>query len=244
MQAEEKLQGFVLKRQPLGEADLLVTWYTRQRGKIRTLAVAGLRSKSKLSFGLNPGVEAALRIVGKSTNLSYRLIGVEPLRTVLQNYTEANSVMLLWLMELLLKSTPDDEANPRLYEVFLETVTLLEDARFSEGLGNRWQFYSGAKVLAELGWPIELPMNLDTSKSPRGEEFEQDYFYAKSLWSGLSSAEVSLARQYLEIPSSTFFHLETHPSEDKKLAGFMDQYISYHLDRNIRSKQVWNAIIE
>jgi len=44
----ERAEGFVLRCQPVTESSLIITWYTRECGKLRTLAKGARRRKSPL----------------------------------------------------------------------------------------------------------------------------------------------------------------------------------------------------
>ena len=48
MSRETKLTGIILKKQPLNESDEIITFYTKENGKIRALAKSVKSSKSKL----------------------------------------------------------------------------------------------------------------------------------------------------------------------------------------------------
>ena len=45
---EIKHTGIILKKQPLGEADELITLFTKEQGKVRVLAKSVKSAKSKL----------------------------------------------------------------------------------------------------------------------------------------------------------------------------------------------------
>src|SRR6266403_3605158 len=44
----ERAEGIVLRRQPVTESSLLITWFTREFGKLKTLAKGARRAKSPM----------------------------------------------------------------------------------------------------------------------------------------------------------------------------------------------------
>ena len=55
-------EALILKHVPFGEADLLVTFFTRERGKIRAVARGARRSNSKLVGHLEPLTQVNLSL--------------------------------------------------------------------------------------------------------------------------------------------------------------------------------------
>ena len=55
-------EALILKHVPFGEADLLVTFFTRERGKIRAVARGARRSNSKLVGHLEPLTQVNLSV--------------------------------------------------------------------------------------------------------------------------------------------------------------------------------------
>ena len=53
-------EALTLKKFPMGEADLLVTLYTRERGKVRAIARGARRSTSKLVGHFEPLTQVKL----------------------------------------------------------------------------------------------------------------------------------------------------------------------------------------
>ena len=55
-------EALILRHAPFGEADLLVTFFTRQRGKVRAVARGARRSNSKLVGHLEPLTQVSLSL--------------------------------------------------------------------------------------------------------------------------------------------------------------------------------------
>ena len=63
-------EALTLKQDPFGEADLLVTLFSRERGKLRAVAKGARRSSSKLVGHLEPITHVRLSL-SRGRNLDY-----------------------------------------------------------------------------------------------------------------------------------------------------------------------------
>lgn len=235
MRVDSKLTGFVLKRQQLGEADLLVTWFTREQGKLRTVAAAGARSGSRLSFGLNPGFEASLRVVGRGSGSMYKLAGVTIQQQLLKIEDETRMLALAWLLELVLRSTPDEEGNVDFYDRVVSGFKLLNSPEFSRQYVHTWQFFLGFSIVEILGWSLDL-RRVEESSSFFGGNVGKDRAKVEKL--------VLRAGAILESGGQDMFRLTSEADLDKSLAQAMNDYIGFQLDRKIHAKNVGDVIME
>ena len=62
-----RAEALVLRSAPLGEADLLVTLFTREAGKVRAVAKGARRSTAKLVGHLEPLTVTSLALSGAAT---------------------------------------------------------------------------------------------------------------------------------------------------------------------------------
>ena len=63
-------EGLTIKKSPIGEADFVVTFFTRERGKVRTVAKGARRSTSKMVGHLEPLTQVRL-LLSQGRNLDY-----------------------------------------------------------------------------------------------------------------------------------------------------------------------------
>jgi DNA repair protein RecO (recombination protein O) len=106
---------------PLGEADLLVTLYTRERGKLRAVAKGARRSDSKLVGHLEPLTRVRLSLA-TGRNLDYvtqaQVIGnFTPLKNDLTGISKG-----FYLAELVDGFGSEASPNPPLYQLAVETL--------------------------------------------------------------------------------------------------------------------------
>jgi Recombination protein O N terminal/Recombination protein O C terminal len=124
MPRETSYLSIILKKQPLNEADELVTAFSREAGKIRALAKSSKSAKSKLQHGLQVLFLVKMGLAG--SNLP-KIIGVEVLETFadIRNNLEASKIAF-YALELLLKFTADEHKNEKLFDLYLEFFGFLD----------------------------------------------------------------------------------------------------------------------
>ena len=112
-----RARGFVLRRHDLGEADRILTLYTREHGKRRAVAKAVRKPQSRLAghielFSLADMylvVGANLDVLTQATALTtYPQLAAD-----LERFAQAS-----WAAETLDRLTPESEADSHLFDVF------------------------------------------------------------------------------------------------------------------------------
>lgn len=97
-------QAVVLDREPVGEADCLITFLTEQHGKLKARAKSSRKIQSKLSAHLEPGTLTTVRLVEQhglrvADSLMDKRLGIAPnhLRIISELLGEAHQDRHLWL---------------------------------------------------------------------------------------------------------------------------------------------------
>lgn len=119
------ISGLLLKRQPLREADEILTVWSWERGKIR-LVVRGLRrNRSRLKAAVLPLAWMEYRVVcGRGLPL---VIGTRIVRSYGVITTEfGRAALVLALFELVLRLTADEASNQELSLLLRECLEYLE----------------------------------------------------------------------------------------------------------------------
>ncbi len=123
MSREFSCTAIVLKKQPFHESDELITFFTRERGKVRALAKSIKLPKSRLQSRLQSLFLVNLRLAGGHLP---KVIGAEPgevfagLREDLDCLKPA-----FYAAELALKFTPDEQKNEPLFELLVGFLDFL-----------------------------------------------------------------------------------------------------------------------
>ncbi len=118
-------EALTLNKVPMGEADLLVTLYTRERGKVRAIARGARRSNSKLVGHFEPLTQVKLSLA-QGRNLDYVtqaqvLDGFGSLKENLGAITKG-----LYLAELVDGFGSEANPNQSLYRLVLDALQAIE----------------------------------------------------------------------------------------------------------------------
>jgi DNA repair protein RecO (recombination protein O) len=156
MSREQQVTGLVLKKQPLGEADELVTIFFAELGKMRVVAKAAKLPKSRLQFALQPLSVAQVVLVGRGS--LPQVIRAMPVTqfTVCMNDLER---LQLWyqVAELVLRFLPDHQPNDELYAAVLEFLAWLNNTDTVAALFPVGLIKCELAILAAVGHQFVLP---------------------------------------------------------------------------------------
>ncbi|MEK7681384.1 MAG: DNA repair protein RecO [Chloroflexota bacterium] len=116
-----KTEGIVLRRSDMGEADLLLTFYTPFYGKLRAVARGARRPSSKLA-GHVELLARGLFLLARGQNLDTfsQAECVEPFAALRDDLESVGRA--LYVAELLDRFTPDGAENRLLYQLLVETL--------------------------------------------------------------------------------------------------------------------------
>jgi DNA repair protein RecO (recombination protein O) len=228
-----KDEGVVLKTIPLGEADRIVTLFTRQNGRVRAVAKGIRKTKSRFGGRLEPYTRAAL-IVYRGRNLDTItsadiLTSFKNLRSDLSRLTAASA-----LAELVEKITPEREDAFDVYALLLAGLGTLES-----GCADTVVPAFLVKVLSTSGYHPQLRACAGCGRGGPLRAFssgiggavcdacggqDRDAF-------GLSSERIGLLSRLL----ASDFGLPAPESDSAEVTRALRRYAEYHLERPLRS---------
>ena len=126
-----RCEGLTLRKASIGEADLLVTFFTRDRGKVRAVAKGAKRSTSKLVGHLEPLTQVQLSMAYGRTldyvNQAQTVNNFAGLKSNLDAMTKA-----VYVAELVDGFGSEANPNPPLYNLALETLRAIDHHPDSE----------------------------------------------------------------------------------------------------------------
>lgn len=116
-----RAQGVVLKQTPIGEADRILTLYTRQMGKIRVVARGIRRTKSRLAGHLEPLTYARVSIAeGRSLNSITEAETLQNFSALRENLGHVSSA--IYISDLVDSFSEDGSPNAPVFELLLKTL--------------------------------------------------------------------------------------------------------------------------
>lgn len=117
-------EAVVLKRKNLGEADRLVTLFTKRFGKLTALAKGVRRITSRRAGSLEPATQGIFFFArGKNFDLITQVQPINSFLNARQNLARLTQInQILEIIDLL---TVDNQEHPDIYQILLDTLMLL-----------------------------------------------------------------------------------------------------------------------
>lgn len=150
-----KVEGIILKRSNRGEADKILTVFTRSLGKIRVIAKSVRKINSRKGGNVELFNQVSLYLV------KGKVIDIVVEATVINSFGSWRSDLkkigiAYYLCELVDKMLMEGQENNHIYQLLLDALTTLNKARLSQLILDFER-----KLLIELGFGV--PKELETS---------------------------------------------------------------------------------
>ena len=187
----ERAEGIVLRCQPVTETSLIVTWFTREFGKLKTLAKGARRAKSPMRGKLDLFYRDELlflRSRRSDLHLLHECFLEEP-HAALRMSVERVGVAS-YMCELVELAMAVEDANPKVFDLLEQGLEGVE-----EDVGAAAVIWFELQLLAACGW---APRWLEADGTNRMLQS-----LATAKWTAvqrvqLSGAQVAQAREVLE----------------------------------------------
>ncbi len=236
----QRLEAIVLKHSKFGEADQLLTVYSRERGKVRALAKGARKARSRKAGHLEPFTRVSLQIAtGKSLDIVTQAEAQDthsPLSADLQLLGYAS-----YVCELVDKFTPDEDENRGVYRLLRETLERLESESDAELVVR----YYEVRLLDLVGFRPELQHCLQCGRAIQAED---QYFATQhggvlcprcgksaAGASPISMPALKYLRHFQRSDYAAAGRAQLSPSVRLELETLMDQYMTYVLERALNS---------
>jgi DNA repair protein RecO (recombination protein O) len=238
MSRDKKYKAIILKKQPYGEGDEIITFFTKENGKLRVLAKSTKFAKSKLQYSLQTLFLVDLTIAGSSS--LPKVIGAEVKNTfanIRENFEAAKAAF--FALEVLIKFTPDEQKNEQLFGLFLDFFEFLNKAEIESNLFQNGFAKFKIEFLEALGLGITSPaISLSVMPSAVGFSNSRGGFILdenivdfipikKETYDNFSALkEIPLK----EIASNTALEVQ-------ELNDLLNSFLRYQLERDIKSER-------
>jgi DNA repair protein RecO (recombination protein O) len=123
-----RTEGIILKTQKYGEADLIVTCLTSDKGIISAFARSPRKTKSRFGSSLEPLTHSTISLWGKEQSLPKITQSdiINSFRQIRENYQDF--VNISKFIEILVSLTPSGIPNKRLFSFFLNMLHTAESS--------------------------------------------------------------------------------------------------------------------
>jgi len=241
-------EAIVLQTYPFKESDLVVSFLTRDQGKLRGIAKRARRPKSNFGSGLERLSQVKMSYFQRETRELVNLDSCELIRSqfgLLGDYGAA--VALDYLAEISEQLLPPGEANERYFRLLVAVLDYLR----SGTAGNVWRvatYFSLwatrlAGILPELHVCLECGNWLDNPEAREPAFFSR---YRTGLYCGhcrrgtelgktweLSLMSRDIAEEMLHSPVAQLTHVDWRRETAADLRHFLVRQIEHHIERRL-----------
>ena len=155
-------EAVVLNTLKLGEADKLVTFYTRNFGKVKAVAKGARKLKNKFGSSLEPFSRSHLVVYDKNSRFLYRLFQSDMIESFQKLRSDYEKILytsrFLTCLEAL---TPEGDPSPLIYDLLLKFLDSLKGER----IGARSIHLYKLKLLGYSGYEFSLDRCLKCQNS-------------------------------------------------------------------------------
>ena len=240
-------ESLVLKNLPFGEADLLVTLYSRESGKLKAVAKGARRSNSKMVGHFEPLTVAKLSLA-KGRNLDI-VKQVE----ITKNFSSLKSDLTtlargLYVAELVDGFGSEGSSNQLLYNLAVETLEAIQQHTSMELILRRFELH----LMRVSGFMPELFHCVDCRKplEPEHHRFSPDAGGTLCLncippgiqIRSLSLRALKVLRMLLRSRIADLPQLRAHESLEQEVKSLLGSTLSYWMDKEIRTNSFLNHL--
>ena len=242
MSRETNFHALILKKQHFGEADELITFYTKETGKVRGLAKSIRLQKSKLQSFLQALFYVEITLAKSRTASGIKKIikaqTLETFSNIRGNLPALKAVF--FVLEAVLKGTPDEHKNEKLFNLLLNFLTYCNQKKLAH------EFLEIALVKFNIMFLETIGLKV---REPQGKQGKNYYFSNfKGGWTtsnNVSDAiriEPEIFKQFLEIKQAEFLKIgNLHFHDIKILKNLVTHFLEYQLEREMKAKKYLNA---
>lgn len=236
-----RAEAIVLRHTDWGEADRLLTLYTRDQGKVRAVAKGARKINSRKAGHLEPFTRVKLQLArGRDLLIVTQAESLDAYQPLREDLTRMSAAA--YIVELLDRFVPDEEvAVPLLYRMLTETLARLA-AESDPWLPVR---YYEMRLLDFLGFRPQL---FECANCGR-DILPEDQFFSYSAGGvicprcgeglrGLHKASIEALKYLRHFQRSTYREAQrAHPEADtrREMETLMQGYFTHLLERELKT---------
>jgi DNA repair protein RecO (recombination protein O) len=242
-----RAEGLVLKNIFIGEADLLVTLYSRESGKLKAVVKGARRSNSKMVGHFEPLTVARLSVVkGRGLDIINQV-------EVTENYSPLKGELTtlargLYVAELIDGFGSEAVSNRQLYDLAIETLGAIQQHPSWELVLRRFELH----LMRVTGFMPELFHCVECRKplEPERHRFSLDGGGTLCLDCTPAGVQIrSLSLRALKVLRmlhgsriADLPQLHPHPPLEQEVKSLLGTAMGYWMDREIRTNSFLNHL--
>jgi len=236
-----RVSSLVIRQRNLGEADRIVTLYTRERGKLSAIAKGARRAHSKLAGGIQLFCHAQMQLAaGRSLEVVTQVQPVDVfyhLRSDMRRYAHAS-----YAAELLDALVEDEAPDSFLFDLLVAAFRGLDDGGDPPTLIHGFEL----KLLARLGYGPELTncviCSAEIGAAKAGFSVAQGGVMCGRCADSDGAAPLALAalramREMVELRLEELAERRLASSVGGELERILRPFVDYQLARPLRSAE-------
>ena len=244
-------EAVVLRTWPVQEADLIVSFFTRDYGRIKGIAKFALKSRKRFGGALEPMTLARAWFAERPRQELVRLDQLEILRSPLSAPVDhARMAVLSFFAEVLDESLPEHDPQDAVYRLL---VSVLDQTRAAQSEMAQPQFsgpwmaltYFSLWMTRLMGLLPDLAHCIVCGEALQAAEvsfnsFADGFFCAvhrTTNATALSTDSWQLAQRMLRAPAAAFAAEPWPRRRGQDLRRFTVQTLERHLERKLRSAE-------
>jgi len=238
-----KTEGIALKSQKYGEADLIVTFLTPDRGIISAFAKSPRKTKSRFGSSLEPLTHSNISLWGKEQSLAKLTQSdiINSFQKIRENYNDFVSISKL--IEILLALTPVESPNQKLFSFFLNILQFIKSSE--QESKEALHLITRIRLLAIIGYAPRL------SGCGRCGSESIDFFpdAGTSLCKKCSTPKAGESKPFvrlnnqvihfykhsIEWPVTKSNRLKPNQNTMTVLSGVLNRHLQYLLSKNLKT---------
>jgi len=246
--AIQTTDGIILKRQNLRETSVILSFYTKDFGKISGV-IRGARGP-KAAIGNNPQVFSLNRIVfyerkrGNLTSVSHCDLKdyFEPIRNNLEKTVYAN-----YFLELLDFVTIEEDVDKDMYDLLLNSLKLLAKPVSAKRVARIFEI----KLMDKSGFMPEFKecancskaIGQDTKFSLRHGGLLCDKCQSDDKTSiAISRGTINFIERVRKSPFELVSRIKVSQDVGMELEGFLRRFVDYHIQRSLKTVEFLKKI--
>jgi DNA repair protein RecO (recombination protein O) len=258
-----KTEAIVIRSMKYGDSSKIVTFYTRQFGKLKGIAKAARRSNNKFGSSLEPLSHVALVVYKKEHRDLHLISQCDSIQSYGKIHDSIERISAgLSILELVDHLAHEEEENPALFSLLLETLNAIDrSSRNYQSLARSFQ----VRFVSLLGYAPALDTCSVCGKSL--EDNEQTSELGFQLLSGaiicpactktdrakraagymtLSAPAHRILQRFLTSRMDSITTLSYGESIGNELDETLRLYLRYHFDnmKDLKSTQIFKSMIQ
>lgn len=242
IQRSQRVEAIVLKHSDFGEADRLLTIYTREQGKLRAIAKGARNPRSRKAGHIEPFTRVSLQLaLGRNLHIVSQAEAKDDHAVLSEDLVSLGYAS--YVVELLEKFTFDGEENRAIYRLLRDTLDRLSKAQQPELVVRYYEI----RLLDLLGFRPELHKCLNCDQAVKAED---QYFSTQQggvlcpdcghidpSAQPISMQALKYMRHFQRSSYADATRAQMSQSVRRELETLMGQYLTYLLERQLNSPQ-------